>query len=71
MFENPQKAYALNNITTKPDADGSYTVHFGGDPLEQNFLAIAPGWNYLVRLDRPRQELLDGSWTFPKAQPTE
>lgn len=23
------------------------------------------GWNYTVRLYRPRQEILDGTWTFP------
>jgi hypothetical protein len=27
------------------------------------------GWNYLVRLYRPRAEILDGSWKFPEAQP--
>jgi hypothetical protein len=27
------------------------------------------GWNYTVRMYRPRQELLDGAWTFPEAQP--
>jgi hypothetical protein len=25
------------------------------------------GWNYIVRLYRPRPEVLDGSWTFPEA----
>jgi hypothetical protein len=28
-----------------------------------------PGWNYTVRLYRPRQEILDGTWKFPEAQP--
>jgi hypothetical protein len=28
-----------------------------------------PGWNYMVRLYRPRQEILDGAWKFPEAQP--
>jgi len=28
-----------------------------------------PGWNYLVRLYRPRAEIVDGSWKFPEAQP--
>jgi len=28
-----------------------------------------PGWNYLVRLYRPRQEILDGTWKFPQARP--
>jgi hypothetical protein len=28
-----------------------------------------PGWNYTVRLYRPRPEILHGTWTFPQAQP--
>jgi hypothetical protein len=28
-----------------------------------------PGWNYTVRLYRPRQEIVDGAWKFPEAQP--
>jgi hypothetical protein len=28
-----------------------------------------PGWNYLMRLYRPRKEMLDGTWKFPEAQP--
>ena len=27
------------------------------------------GWNYMVRLYRPRKEILDGTWKFPEAQP--
>ena len=23
-----------------------------------------PGWNYMVRLYRPRKEILDGTWKF-------
>jgi len=26
---------------------------------------ITQGWNYLVRLYRPRPEILDGTWIFP------
>ncbi len=25
-----------------------------------------PGWNYTVRLYRPRKEILDGTWKFPR-----
>lgn len=71
MFENPQQVCALNNLTAKPNTDGSYTNHFGGDRSPSNFLAIAPGWNYRVPLDCPRQEILDGSCKFPKAQPAQ
>jgi hypothetical protein len=45
------------------------TVQFGGcADQEANCLPISPGWNYLVRY-RPRPEVLDGTWTFPEAEP--
>jgi hypothetical protein len=66
---NPQNAYTLNNITAKPGADGSIAVQFGGcDGKVDNCLPTPPGWNYLVRLYRPRPEILDRSWTFPEPQ---
>jgi len=67
---NPQNAYSLNNITAAKDADGSVTVQFGGcDGKMPNCLPITQGWNYIVRLYRPRPEILNGDWTFPQAQP--
>lgn len=67
---NPLNAYSLNNITAKKNADGSVTIQFGGcDGKAANCLPIMPGWNYLVRLYRPRPEILNGSWKFPEAQP--
>jgi hypothetical protein len=30
---------------------------------------MVAGWNYMVRLYRPRAEVLDGTWKFPEAQP--
>ena len=48
------------------DDDGTITVRFGDHPEGvPNVLPITEGWNYLVRLYRPRPEVLDGSWTFP------
>jgi hypothetical protein len=67
FFEkNAKNAYTLNNVTAKPNADGSVTIRFGGDENAQNMLPIPPGWNYLVRLYRPRTEILEGTWTFPE-----
>lgn len=67
---NPRNAYSLNNITAKKNADGSVDVQFGGcDGQIANCLPIVPGWNYMVRLYRPRPEVLSGKWTFPEAQP--
>jgi hypothetical protein len=65
------KAYSFNNVTAKKAKDGSITIHFGGDPKADNFLPIVPGWNYIVRLYRPKKEILDGSWTFPNPQVVE
>jgi hypothetical protein len=66
--QNPYDAYSVNNITAEKNADGSVIIHFGGDPKQSNFLPIMDGWNYIVRLYQPRQEILDGKWQFPKAQ---
>lgn len=49
--------------------DGTTTIRFGGDPKAANFINIMPGWNYIVRLYRPRGEILDGSWKLPAAVP--
>jgi hypothetical protein len=68
--KNPFDAYTLNNITAKKSTDGSITIQFGGcDGKIANCLPTAAGWNYLVRLYRPRAEILNGKWTFPQAQP--
>jgi hypothetical protein len=71
MPVNEYNAYSYNDVTAKKDEDGSITIHFGGDPKQPNFLPIVPGWNYIVRLYQPREEILDGSWTFPRAQAVE
>jgi len=69
---NPYNAYTLNNITAKKGEDGSINVQFGGcDGKIANCLPTTPGWNYLVRLYRPRAEILSGSWTFPQPQPVQ
>ena len=69
FYEAPASASSLNSVTAKRDADGSVTVNFGGDAKANNYLRIMPGWNYTVRMYRPRAEVLDGSWVFPKAEP--
>jgi hypothetical protein len=66
---NQYSAYSVNNITAKKNADGSVTVQFGGcDGKIPNCLPTMPGWNYMVRLYRPRAEALNGIWKFPEAR---
>jgi hypothetical protein len=68
--KNSHNAYSLNSITARKSHDGSVTVQFGGcNGKTPNCLEIMPGWNYLVRLYRPRPELTGGRWVFPEAHP--
>lgn len=68
--KNPYNAYSLNNITAKKNPDNSVDVQFGGcDGKVPNCLPIMDGWNYTVRMYRPRAEILNGKWKFPEAQP--
>lgn len=68
--KNEFDAYSLNNLTAKPNPDGSFTIRFGGCSAgTPNCLPITPGWNYTVRLYRPRPPILEGTWKFPEAQP--
>lgn len=68
--KNDLNSYSLNNVTAKKNSDGSVTIQFGGcDGKTPNCIPTTPGWNYWVRLYRPRKEILDGSWKFPEAQP--
>ena len=66
---NEEEAYSVNNMTATPNEDGSFTIHFGGDPGSVNHLPITEGWNYAVRFYMPRKNILDGKWTFPGVEP--
>jgi hypothetical protein len=67
---NKLSVYSFNNITAKKESDGSITIQFGGcDGKIPNCLPSVPGWNYMVRLYRPRPEILNGTWKFPEARP--
>ncbi len=68
--KNPYEAYSINSITGKKGADGSIAIQFGGcDGKIPNCLPIMKGWNYTVRLYRPRPEIMNGKWNFPEPQP--
>jgi hypothetical protein len=68
--KNPYGSYSINNVTAAKNNDGSIQIQFGGcDGKVPNCLPIMKGWNYTVRLYRPRTEILDNSWTFPEPLP--
>jgi hypothetical protein len=62
---NDAGAYSVNSITGVRNDDGSMTVRFGDHGGLPNSIPVPEGWNYLVRLYRPRPEIIDGSWSFP------
>lgn len=68
---NDRHVNTVNSVTGVANPDGTTTVRFGsGD--RPNTIPITDGWNYLVRLYRPRPEALTGAWVFPgiEAAPT-
>lgn len=68
--KNEFDSYSVNNISGTPNKDGSFTVHLGGcENKRMNCIPLTEGWNYAVRLYRPRPEILNGTWKFPAAQP--
>jgi hypothetical protein len=70
FFEkNDRGVYSINSASAAKNADGSVTVHFGGDPEQANYLPIVKGWNYTVRLYQPRKEVLESAWKLPAPRP--
>jgi hypothetical protein len=68
--KNPHASYSVNNVTAKAEADGAVVVRFGGNPRLPNYLHLpGNGWNYILRLYRPRNEVLNGSWMPPALKP--
>ncbi len=61
---------SYNNRTAEPNADGSFTLHFGDcEDGRGNCIPITPGWSYTVRLYEPREAIIEGEWSFPQPQP--
>ncbi len=70
MEANPRNAYALNNVTARRDADGSTGLQFGAcTDTSVNCIPTPSGWNAVLRLYRPRAEILDGRWRLPPLEP--
>jgi hypothetical protein len=71
FFEpSDQGGVSVNSVTAVAGDDGAVTVHLGGcGDGRPNCLALMEGWNFVVRLYRPRPEILDGRWTAPPVEP--
>jgi hypothetical protein len=69
LVKNKPGKYVVNSQKATYNADGSATIHFGGNPEQQNFLPIIDNWNYWIRVYLPQKAYFDGSWKAPEAQP--
>ena len=68
--ENPYGSFSLNSVTARRDADGTVTIDLApADEGYTNHLYVMDGWNYAIRLYRPRPEILSGAWTPPVPRP--
>lgn len=72
FFEkNAKDLYTVNSVTAERANDGSITVRLIASTEGQipaNAIVTPEGWNYLIRLYRPRAEILDGRWKPPKLE---
>ena len=60
---------AVNSRTAGRDAEHRLVIQFGGSAGSGgHHLQIARGWCYLVRMYRPRAEILGGKWKFPEVE---
>ena len=70
MEHNPYDSYSKNSVTAEPEADGSVVLTFAPNPTGRNHLWIMNGWNYALRLYKPRPEVIDKSWMPPQVERT-
>jgi hypothetical protein len=64
--------HQMDQMHVRFEGDSSVAIQFGGCGGKlPNCLPTKPGWNYMVRLYRPRPQILDGSWKFPVAHPVQ
>ena len=63
------KSYSFNNVTASPNEDGSITINFGGcEDGRVNCIPVSEGWNYVVRMYEPREEVINGIYKFPEVK---
>lgn len=70
MFPNALGINSINNVTGVMSNDGGYRIQFGDCGQDTpNCLPITEGWNYVIRLYRPRESVLNMTWVAPDSKP--
>lgn len=65
------ESYNINSAFAKANDKGEYVIHLGGDPSQDNYMDIYPGWNAAVRIYSPTEAYFNGTWTPPEFQPAQ
>jgi len=67
---NAYNSYGLNSVTASSDEDGKVTLNLSPEQDDlTNHVYIMDGWNYVLRLYRPKASVLDKTWTPPSPEP--
>jgi hypothetical protein len=62
----------LNKSNTKFNPNGTFTAYFGSKEAcgdVPNRVDVSEGWNFLMRVYRPGESVLNGSYKLPDAVP--
>lgn len=69
FFNEDHGSRTVNSLSAVRGHDNMVVIQFGGNAQAvPNYLAITRGWCLLVRMYRPRAEILGGKWKFPEVQ---
>ena len=60
--------YNINSAFAVPEADGSFTIHFGGDKDAVNYMDIFENWNLALRIYEPTEAYFNGEWVMPELE---
>jgi hypothetical protein len=63
---NPFNSFSVNSVTADAEPDGSIVLNLTPDGAGmKNHLYVMDGWNYALRLYRPRPKVIDKTWMPP------
>jgi hypothetical protein len=62
------ETYNINSQFAKKNADGSVTIHFGGDKTADNYMETFKDWTFILRLYQPKDNYLNKTWKRPELE---
>ena len=66
-----ERVFVQQHHREEDDRWFGYRFSLAAAAEKSNCLPTMPGWNYTVRLYRPRKEILNGTWKFPERSRTD